>query len=241
MKKELYMTEEGFVVKNGELIAFHGDWKDLVDENLEYRLSVAVPTIKKGALKGLREYIRIRKIVIPEGVEKIGPSCFEAFRDMREVVLPSTLQEIGDSAFSNCSNLKKLEIPDSVTTIGMRFMMQSKKIADLALPRDLELISDSTLEDSAVMTLRLTKQQLDTSMLHALSQNLHTPVYRPFGKAKYLTKLVVDGVEYNGKKFKRLLNDYDLRDKYGDSRKDYLKEHQFTVINMFHGNKFFDI
>lgn len=239
MKKELYMTEEGFVVKNGELTAFYGDWEDLVDESLEYRLSVAVPTIKKEAMKGLREYIR--KIVIPEGVEKIGPSCFEAFRDMREVILPSTLQEIGDSAFSNCSNLKKLEIPDSVTKIGMRFMMQSKKIADLTLPRGLELISDSTLEDSAVMTLRLTKQQLDMSILHGLSQNLHTPIYRPFGKAKYLTKLVVDGVEYNGKKFKRLLNDYDLRDKYGDSRKGYLKEHQFTVINMFHGSEFFDI
>lgn len=58
MEKKLYMTDEGFVVKNGELIAFHGDWKDLVDESLEYRLPVAVPIIKKEALKGLREYIR---------------------------------------------------------------------------------------------------------------------------------------------------------------------------------------
>ena len=239
MEKKLYMTEEGFVVKNGELIAFHGDWKELVDESLEYRLPVAVPTVKKEALKGLREYIR--KIVIPEGVEKIGPSCFNAFRDMREVVLPNTLQVIGDSAFSNCTNLRKLEIPDSVTDIGMRFLMGSKMITELSLPPCLELMSDNMLEESNIMVLRLTKHQLDNIIQQGLSQNLHTPMYQPFGKASYLTKLIVDGIEYDGKKFKKWLNDYDLRDSYGDSRRGYLKEHQFTVINMFHGSDFFEL
>lgn len=240
MEKKLYMTDEGFVVKNGELIAFHGDWKELVDDDsLEYEIPVGASVIKKDAIKGLREYIR--KIVVPEGVEKIGPSCFNAFRDMREVVLPNTLQVIGDSAFSNCTNLRKLEIPDSVTDIGMRFLMKSKMITELSLPPCLELMSDNMLEESNIMVLRLTKHQLDNIILHGLSQNLHTSMYQPFGKARYLTKLIVDGIEYDGKKFKKWLNDYDLRDNYGDSRRGYLKEHQFTVINMFHGSDFFEL
>ncbi len=47
----------------------------------------------------------ITKVVIPEGVEKIGRFAFANLTALREVVLPSTLKIIDYGAFSGCSSL----------------------------------------------------------------------------------------------------------------------------------------
>ena len=45
---------------------------------------------------------RIESIYIPEGVERIGVSCFLGCDDLYEVHLPSTLTDIGEQAFGYC-------------------------------------------------------------------------------------------------------------------------------------------
>ncbi len=50
----------------------------------------------------------ITKVVIPEGVEKIGAYCFANLTALEEVVLPSTLTAIEYGAFYGCSALEKV-------------------------------------------------------------------------------------------------------------------------------------
>ena len=50
----------------------------------------------------------ITKVIIPEGVEKIGAYAFANLTALEEVVLPSTLEFIEYGAFYNCTSLKKI-------------------------------------------------------------------------------------------------------------------------------------
>ena len=54
----------------------------------------------------------ITKVIIPEGVEKIGAYAFANLTALEEVVLPSTLEFIEYGAFYNCTSLKKISFSD---------------------------------------------------------------------------------------------------------------------------------
>ena len=54
----------------------------------------------------------ITKVIIPEGVEKIGAYAFANLTALEEIVLPSTLEAIEYGAFYNCTALKKITFSD---------------------------------------------------------------------------------------------------------------------------------
>ena len=60
----------------------------------------------------------INKVVIPEGVTRIGNGAFDNCKRLLNVSLPSTLTEIGGWAFRDCTALTSIVIPIGVTTIG---------------------------------------------------------------------------------------------------------------------------
>lgn len=60
----------------------------------------------------------INKVVIPEGVTRIGNGAFDNCKRLLDVSLPSTLTEIGGWAFRDCTALTSIVIPIGVTTIG---------------------------------------------------------------------------------------------------------------------------
>ena len=50
----------------------------------------------------------ITKVILPEGVEKIGAYAFANLTGLEEIVLPSTLEHIDYGAFYGCTSLKKI-------------------------------------------------------------------------------------------------------------------------------------
>ncbi len=60
----------------------------------------------------------ITKVIIPEGVEKIGPYAFANLTALKEVVLPKSLKYIEYGAFYGCSKLEKVSGLESVVTIN---------------------------------------------------------------------------------------------------------------------------
>ena len=50
----------------------------------------------------------ITKVILPEGIEKIGAYAFANLTALEEIVLPSTLEAIEYGAFYGCSSLKKI-------------------------------------------------------------------------------------------------------------------------------------
>ena len=60
----------------------------------------------------------IKKVIIPEGVEKIGSYAFANMTALEEVVFPSTLKMIDQSAFYGCTSLKTISISTNTDTNG---------------------------------------------------------------------------------------------------------------------------
>lgn len=79
----------------------------------------------------------IQKVVVEEGITKIGEGIFYKSLILSEVSLPETLTEIGDAAFADCSALLEVSIPDSVTKIGQRAFYGCINLDDVKMSKNI--------------------------------------------------------------------------------------------------------
>ena len=82
----------------------------------------------------------IKRIVIGDGIEKLGWYNFAHCENLIEVVIPETLTDLGKGTFVNCTELKSITIPDSVTTIGWDVFFKCSSLADVKLSSNLKHI-----------------------------------------------------------------------------------------------------
>ena len=61
--------------------------------------------------------VKVKKVILPEGLVSIGADAFRDCIYLEEVTLPSTLEVIGTWAFIN-TNLKEIELPESLEGLG---------------------------------------------------------------------------------------------------------------------------
>ena len=62
--------------------------------------------------------VKVKSVVIPEGVTSIGYSAFAGCSSLKEITIPNSVTSIGAFAFYGCSSLKEIKIPPSVKNIG---------------------------------------------------------------------------------------------------------------------------
>ena len=67
----------------------------------------SVHVIERDAFRGCAELVRV---VLSEGLEKLGPHCF-AGCTLRKVKLPASVREICEGAFDCCGSLVRVTIP----------------------------------------------------------------------------------------------------------------------------------
>lgn len=82
--------------------------------------------------------IKLRSLVIPEGVVSIGHHAFSD-NQLRSVVLPSSLREIGGSAFMSNQIAGHLLIPEGVIKVGYS-AFKGNQLTELTLPSTLSEI-----------------------------------------------------------------------------------------------------
>ena len=125
-----------------------GDWVDerltfeikLSDMSLdEYEASLPEFDIKDGVLINARPKGEVA--VVPEGVVEIGHKAFCETK-IKEVVLPSTLKKIGSFAFSDCRYLKQVTLPEGLEELGF-YALSDTAIEEINFPRSLRYIDDS--------------------------------------------------------------------------------------------------
>ena len=75
-----------------------------------------------------------KKIIIPEGVTKIGENAVSGNYGLSTVVLPGTLTVIGTNAFGNCSALTDIVIPENVTFIGDMAFNDCSALTSVVIP-----------------------------------------------------------------------------------------------------------
>ena len=77
-------------------------------------------------------------VVVPDGIEIIGPEAFSSSGGknviMETVKLPSTVREIGEYAFLNKKNLKAINFPEGLQTIRKDAFYGCESLSEIVLP-----------------------------------------------------------------------------------------------------------
>ncbi len=84
--------------------------------------------------------LKIKKVVIEDGVTKIGDAAFTGSDYLTSVEIPDSVKSIGNSAFASCSRLRQISIPDSVTEIGNFAFYRCLELSEVKLSEGLKTI-----------------------------------------------------------------------------------------------------
>ena len=88
----------------------------------------------------------VTKVVVEEGVTRIGAHAFYGCKSLAEVVIPDTLTIIGVGAFYNCDSLTEITIPDSVTLLGYDAFRHCDALMTVVIGNGVPEISTCTFE-----------------------------------------------------------------------------------------------
>lgn len=87
-------------------------------------------------------YVPVKRVVIPNGVKKIGAGAFYNCLQLEEVILPTSLETIGSQGFGNCPSLEKIELPKRLRNIGAYAFAECTSLESVQLPGSVHSIGD---------------------------------------------------------------------------------------------------
>lgn len=104
-----------------------------------FRVPNGVLTIADEAFE---KCINLGKIVIPDGVIKIGSEAFSN-TNITAIDMPNSINEIGYMAFWGCKNLEVFIIPENMSVIPSSMMYNCSNLKYVEIPRDIREIGSS--------------------------------------------------------------------------------------------------
>jgi hypothetical protein len=115
IKKMFPMKDGGFECKNA-VTRFKGDTETVffpaeVD-------GVKVDGIGDCGGSTPKNYLKIKKVVLPEGYRYIGARAFKGCVSLETVIIPEGVRTISEEAFCGCIALKTVVLPMSLTSVG---------------------------------------------------------------------------------------------------------------------------
>ena len=91
-------------------------------------------------------------------VTRICENACQGCDQLTKVVIPNGITRIGSYSFSKCSSLEEVEIPDSVNTIEGGAFSACEKLKTIALPEAVAYIEDCTFQDcSSLQSITFSK------------------------------------------------------------------------------------
>lgn len=85
----------------------------------------------------------VRKVVISDGVTRIGDQAFYQCANLTEASIPASVTQIGSFAFGDCESLTGIAIPNGVTGIGKYAFYGCSSLTDLTIPVSVTSIGES--------------------------------------------------------------------------------------------------
>ena len=128
----------GFFIENGILKKYMGSDEDILI------IPKGVKEIENGSFACGGVFTgnkRLKKVVLPEGIENIGDYAFQDCSSLEEINFPHSIVRIGWFAFSKCSKIKKLDLPDDIVEIGEAAFEGLRKITQVQIPSGVERLS----------------------------------------------------------------------------------------------------
>ena len=117
----------------------------------------------------------LEEIVVPsyneDGKKVVVVGYFNGGETLKKVILPDTIEKIGNWSFENCYSLEEIFLPDSVTTIEIGAFKNCRSLTKINIPEKVKKISESTFENCYSLEsveINQVRQQLLTDIARAL-------------------------------------------------------------------------
>lgn len=92
-----------------------------------------------------------KKIVVEEGITRIGTNAFADMDSVTEISLPSTLKEIGANAFWDMDSVTEISLPNALEEIGSGCFYSCNQLKSIDLPRSVKKLGDPDSDNSSAM------------------------------------------------------------------------------------------
>ena len=147
----------------------------------------------------VKERDLIKKVVIGEGITRVGSSNFYTCENLVSVTLPDTLKTIGSVAFGRCSAITSVTIPASVKVVEHEAFVSCEN-AEITISS-----ADTKIEGGAFSYTKWEKEQLEKSPFVVINGVL-------LAARSDTEKIVIpDGVECIGRRcFQRWIGHYSV-------------------------------
>ena len=86
---------------------------------------------------------KIEKLVIEEGVTKLGNTAFLLCGNMKTISFPESLTDLGEDTFQYCTSLKDIRIPSRVEQIRAGVFFACKSLKSVTIPASVTSIGDA--------------------------------------------------------------------------------------------------
>ncbi len=104
----------------------------------------------------------VKKVIIQEGVTRIGTYSFYQCVNMTTVSIPDTVSAVGNYAFDHCTSLTQVTLPPKVTQIGDHTFHGCTSLTEVVLPQGVQTIGESAFSDCTGLTKMTLPDSLTT-------------------------------------------------------------------------------
>ena len=85
-------------------------------------------------------HLRVKKLVVKDGVTSISASAFRTYTHLTSVKLPDSVAYIGNQAFKFCVELSSITLPSSTKSVRIETFCRCSKLASVTLPYGVTMI-----------------------------------------------------------------------------------------------------
>lgn len=132
-------------------------------------------------------YKNLEKVILPDGIEKLGFRCFANCEKLTTIYFPNSLTEIGERAFLNCKSLTTITIPSTIKTIGIN-AFDNSGLENITLNEGLEQILSDAFINTKITSIKIPESVTKCTVWDNM-KTLNT-IYCP---AKWIGKLYKPG------------------------------------------------
>lgn len=146
-----FAYSEGLVIKNGSLVSYNGNAKNvIVPEKWE---GVSVTSIGESAFAGNKTLLTVQ---LPDTVTTVGAAAFSGCEKLVSVNLGNACKSLGEYAFSGCRRLSDLGKVDSLTEIADGTFLGCESLRSVTLSDELTSVGESAFSGcKALETLNI--------------------------------------------------------------------------------------
>lgn len=129
-----------------KVTGYYGDSTEVVIANFYH--DVPVTSIDDYAFKDAKD---VKKIIIHDGIKKIGRGAFYGCNSLEEVNIPYGVITLEDDLFSYCYSLKEFIIPENITEIGEFTFFKCTSLVNIQIPESVTRIYESAFAECTTL------------------------------------------------------------------------------------------